>query len=326
MTMFSRIFAAAAVAFLFGAAVVPSSAQTYPSRPVRLIVPYPPGSGTDIVARILAQKLSEQMGQQFIVENKPGAGATLGTEQVAKADPDGHTLLMADVGPLAIAPSAFARLPYTVSKDFAPVSQVAVLPFLLVVHPSVPAKSVPELVAYAKAHPTELNYASVGNGTAVHLATELFKQLTEVDIKHVPYRGSAPALTDLVAGRVSVMFVNVLSAMSFVNGGQLRALAIGSSKRSEALPDVPTFAELSMASFDAGVWFGILAPAGAPPAIVQKLNAEIVRALELPEVRAKLAQQGGDVAVSTPEEFASKIRAEGERWAEVIKRSGVHVE
>lgn len=223
---------ASAVVVVLGS---PALAQDYPVRPVRLVVPYPPGSGTDIVARLLGQKLSESLGQQVFVDNRPGAGATVGTDAVAKADPDGHTLLMADVGPLAIAPSFYPKLPYNPAKDFAPVSEVAVLPFVLAANPSVPVRTVPELVAFAKAKPGELNYASVGNGTAVHLTTELFRQLTGIDVTHVPYRGSAPALTDLVAGRVSVMFVNVLSAMSFVNAGQLRALAIGTPRRSSTL-------------------------------------------------------------------------------------------
>jgi tripartite-type tricarboxylate transporter receptor subunit TctC len=216
---------------------------------------------------------------------------------------------IADVGPLAIAPSVFAKLPYNSIKDLAAVSQVAVLPFVLAATPSVPARTVPELIELAKAKPGELNYASVGNGTAVHLATELFKQLAGIEMTHVPYRGSAPALTDLVAGRVSVMFVNVLSAMSFVNSGQLRALAIGTPQRSGAFPDVATFAEIGMPDFEAGVWFGVLAPAGTPGPIIQRLNTEIARALASPDLKEKLAQQGAEVVVSTPEQFAAKIRS-----------------
>lgn len=302
------------------------AAQEFPVRPIRLVVPYPPGSGTDIVARLLGQKLSESLGQQVFVDNRPGAGATVGTDAVAKSDPDGYTLLMADVGPLAIAPSFYPKLPYNPGKDFAPVSLVAVLPFVLAVNPSVPARTLSELTALAKAKPGELNYASVGNGTAVHLTTELFKQLAGIDMVHVPYRGSAPALTDLVAGRVSVMFVNVLSAMSFVNSGQLRALAIGMPQRSQAFPDLPTFAELAMPNFEAGVWFGVLAPAGTPRPIIQKLNADIGRALQTPDIKEKLAQQGAEIAVSSPEQFAAKIQSETEKWAEVIKKAGIRLE
>ncbi len=315
--------AAAAILLVLGR---PALSQDYPARPVRLVVPYPPGSGTDIVARLLGQKLSESLGQQVFVDNRPGAGATVGTDAVAKSDPDGHTLLMADLGPLAIAPSFYPKLPYSPTKDLVPISEVAVLPFVLAGNPSVPARTVPELIALAKSKPGELTYASTGNGTAVHLTTKLFKQLTGIEMTHVPYRGSAPALTDLVAGRISVMFVNVLSAMSFVNSGQLRALAIGTPRRSGAFPDVPTFAEVGMPGFEAGVWFGILAPAGTPGPVIERLNAEIRRALEGPDIREKLAQQGAEIVVSTPEQFAAKIRAEADKWAKVIAKSGTRME
>lgn len=306
--------------------VLGAEAQDFPSRPVRLVVPYPPGSGTDIVARLLGQKLGEHLGKQVFVDNRPGAGATLGTDYVAKADPDGHTILMADVGPLAIAPAALAAVPYTVQRDLVPIAQVATLPFLLAVHPSLPVQSVPDLIKYAKGKPGELNYASTGNGTAVHLTTELFDQLTNIEMTHVPYRGSGPALADLVAGRVSVMFVNVLSAMPFVKAGQLRALAVGSARRLEALKDVPTFSELGLDSFEAGVWFGILGPAGVPDQVVRRLNSEITLALASPEFTEKLAQQGAEVTASTPEQFAEKIRSEAEKWARVVQKAGVRVD
>jgi tripartite-type tricarboxylate transporter receptor subunit TctC len=303
-----------------------SSAQDYPSKPIRLVVPYPPGSGTDVVGRLLAQRLGESLGQQVYVDNRPGAGATIGTAVVAKADPDGYTILMADLGPLAIAPSFYRQLSYDPIKELAPISQVAVLPFLLVVHPSVPAHNVPELISLAKAKPGELNYASVGNGTAVHLATELFRQNAGIDIVHIPYKGSAPALTDLVAGRTSMMFVNVVSARGFVESGQLRAVAIGTAERSPAMPDVPTVAESTTRDFRAGVWFGLLAPAETPRAIIDKLNAETVRVLRTPDFKAKLIEQGAESVPSSPEEFSTHIRAEIARWAEVIRTSGVHME
>src|SRR5215216_1467571 len=322
--MFLLARAVAAVVLVTSASAV--FAQDYPSKPIRLVVPYPPGSGTDIVGRLLAQRLSENLGQQVYVDNRPGAGATIGTTAVAKATPDGYTILMADLGPLAIGPSFYRQLPYDPVKELAPISQVAVLPFLLVVHPSVPAHNVPDLIALAKTKPGELNYASVGNGTAVHLATELFRQLAGIDIVHVPYKGSAPALTDLVAGRTSMMFVNVLSARGFLESGQLRALAIGTAQRSPAMPDIPTIAESAMPDFRAVVWFGLLAPAETPRPIVDKLNAEIVRVLRLPEFKQKLAEQGAEAVPSSPEEFSAHIQAEIAKWAQVIKTSGVRME
>jgi tripartite-type tricarboxylate transporter receptor subunit TctC len=319
-------FAALMAVIISSASCAAALAQDYPNKPIRLVVPYPPGSGTDIVGRLLAQRLSEKLAQQVYVDNRPGAGATIGTTAVAKATPDGYTILMADLGPLAIAPSFYRQLPYDPVKELAPISQVAVLPFLLVVHPSVPARNVPELIALAKVKPGELNYASVGNGTAVHLATELFRQLAGIDIVHVPYKGSAPALTDLVAGRTSMMFVNVLSARGFLESGQLRAVAIGTAERSLAMPDVPTVAESAMPDFRAVVWFGLLAPAETPRPIVDKLNAEIVGVLRTPDFKTKLAEQGAEAVPSSPEEFSAHIHAEIARWAQVIRTSGVHME
>src|SRR6266850_752864 len=289
-------------------------AQDYPSRPIRLVVPYPPGSGTDIVGRLLAQRMGEELRQQIYVENRPGAGATTGTASVAKAEPDGYTILMADLGPLAIAPSFYRQLAYEPVKELAPISEVAALPFLLVVHPGVPARSVPELIALAKSKPGQLDYASVGNGTAVHLATELFKQKAGIDVLHVPYKGSAPALTDVVAGRIAMMFVNVLSARSFVESGQLRALAIGTRQRSAAMPDVPTVSESGMPDFEAVVWFGLLAPAATPRPIIAKLNAVIVGILGSPDFKRKLAEQAAESVPSSPEEFSALIKAEIDKW------------
>ena len=315
---------AAGVLITFGAA--PSSAQDYPSKPIRLVVPYPPGSGTDIVGRLLAQRLGESLGQQVYVDNRPGAGATIGTAFVAKGTPDGYTILMADLGPLAIGPSFYRQLPYDPIKELAPISQVAVLPFVLVVHPSVPANNVPELIALARAKSGQLNYASVGNGTAVHLATELFRQIAGIDIVHIPYKGSAPALTDLVAGRTSMMFVNVLSVRGFLESGQLRAVAIGTAERSPAMPEVPTVAESTQPNFRAGVWFGLLAPAETPRAIIDRLNAETVRVLQTPDFKAKLIEQGAESVPSSAEQFSALIQAEITKWADVIRSSGVRME
>jgi tripartite-type tricarboxylate transporter receptor subunit TctC len=318
------ILVACAAALLIVAA--DGRAETYPSKPIRLVVPYPPGSGTDIVARLLGQKLTESWSQQVVVDNRPGAGAIIGAEAAAKAPADGYTLLMGDVGPLTINPALYAKLPYDPAKDFAPVSQVAFLPFVLVVHPSVQANSVSELVALAKAKSGELNYASVGNGSAVHLATELFKTEAGIDIVHVPYKGSAPALADLIGGRVSMMFVNVLSALPYVQSGQLRAVGIAMAQRSAALPQLPTIAEADMPGFVAGAWFGILVPAGTPPAIIGKLNAEIVRILRLPDVIDRLASQGAEPIGDTPEQFAGNIQRETAKWAKVVKDSGAQID
>jgi len=323
MSKFASLVAAG-VLVTFGAA--PSSAQDYPSKPIRLVVPYPPGSGTDIVGRLLAQRLGEGLGQQVYVDNRPGAGATIGTAFVAKGTPDGYTILMADLGPLAIGPSFYRQLPYDPIKELAPISQVAVLPFVLVVHPSVPAHNVRELIALAKAKPGELNYASVGNGTAVHLATERFRQIAGIDIVHIPYKGSAPALTDLVAGRTSMMFVNVLSVRGFLESGQLRAVAIGTAERSPSMPEVPTVAETIQPNFRAGVWFGLLAPAETPRAIIDKLNVETVRVLQTPDFKAKLIEQGAQSVPSSAEEFSALIQAEITKWADVIRSSGVRME
>jgi tripartite-type tricarboxylate transporter receptor subunit TctC len=319
-------FAGLIAAVVLIASATTSSAQDYPSKPIRLVVPYPPGSGTDIVGRLLAQHLGESLGQQVYVDNRPGAGATIGTALVAKGTPDGYTILMADLGPLAIGPSFYRQLPYDPIKELAPISQVAVLPFVLVVNPSVPAHNVPELIALAKAKPGKLNYASVGNGTAVHLATELFRQVAGIDIVHIPYKGSAPALTDLVAGRTSMMFVNVLSVRGFLESGQLRAVAIGTAERSPSMPEVPTIAESTVPNFRAGVWFGLLAPAGTPRAIIDKLNVETVRVLRTPDFKAKLIEQGAESVPSSAEQFSALIQAEITKWADVIRTSGVRVE
>jgi len=320
------VVAFVALAGLWPALAVDARAQDYPVRPIRLVVPYPPGSGTDIVARLLAQRMSDDLRQQVFVENRPGAGATTGVTSVAKAEPDGYTILMADLGPLAMAPSIYRHLAYDPVKDLAPITQVAVLPFLLVVHPSVPARSVSELVALAKAKPGELNYASVGNGTAVHLATELFRQRAGIDVVHVPYKGSAPALTDLVAGRMSMMFVNVLSARSFVESGQLRALAIGTAQRSAVMPDVPTVAETGMPGFHAVVWFGLLAPAATPQPIIDRLNGVVVKHLATSDFKQKLAEQAAEAVPSTSQEFSALIKAEIQTWAPVIRAAGVQLD
>lgn len=302
-------------------------AQSFPQRPVRIVVPYPPGSGTDIVARILGQKLSEGWGQQVIVDNRPGAGAIIGVDAVAKAAPDGYTIGIADTGPLAINPALYSKLPYNPVRDFAPVTVVATLPFILVVNPGVPARNVAELVALAKSKPGEINYASVGNGSAVHLATELFKSRAGINLTHIPYKGSAPALQGLLSGEASVMFVNLLSAMPLVKAGKLRALAAAPGTRIGALPDLPTIAEAGVPGYAFEAWFGIVAPAGTPKPAVDRLNQDLRRVIALPEVRDLLVNKGGFEPVgSTVESFTSLIPSEMERWGKLVRETGAKVE
>jgi tripartite-type tricarboxylate transporter receptor subunit TctC len=301
-------------------------AQTYPSHPIRLVVPFPPGGTTDILARAVAQKLSESFGQQVIVDNRPGAGGNIGTELVAKAAPDGYTLEMGTVGTHAINASLYSKLPFDHVKDFVPVILVAGVPNVLVVNPALPVHSVQELIAYGKANPGKLYFASSGSGTSIHLSGELFKTMTGVQMTHVPYKGSAPALTDLMGGQVQLMFDNLPSSLGFIKAGKLRALAVTSAERASALPDVPTIAESGVPGFEASSWFGVLAPAGTPREIVQKLNAEIAKWLATPEAREKLASQGAIAAGGTPEDFARHIAAETAKWAKVVKASGAKVD
>ena len=302
------------------------AASTYPSRPIRLVVPFPAGGTTDIMARAVAQKLSETWGQQVIVDNRPGAGGNIGSDLVAKAPPDGYTLLMGTVGTHAINPSLYARMPYDHVKDFAPVILVAGVPNVLVVNPSLPVHSVQELIAYAKANPGKLNFASSGNGTSIHLSGELFMVMAGVTMTHVPYKGSAPALTDLMGGQVQLMFDNLPSSLAFIKAGKLRALAVTSANRSSALPDLPTLEESGLPGFEASSWFGMLAPAGTPPSIVAKLNGVIATWLATPEAKEKLASQGAIAAGGTPEAFARHIAQETTKWAKVVKQSGARVD
>ena len=314
------------VAVAFSAFAAASFAQTYPNRPVRLVVPFPAGGTTDILARAIAQKLSESLGQSFVVDNRPGAGGNIGSDVVAKSAPDGYTLLMGTVGTHAINPGLYPKMPYDHVKDFAPVVLVAGVPNVLVVNPNVPVKTV---VALAKDKPGSINFASSGSGTSIHLSGELFKSLTGTQITHVPYKGSSPALTDLIGGQVQIMFDNLPSAMPHIKGGTLRAIALTSSKRAPALPDLPTIAESgipSLAGFEASSWFGIFAPAGTPREVVTRINAEANRALQSPEMKEKLLAQGAEAVGNTPEYFADYIRAETTKWAKVVKDSGAKVD
>lgn len=299
---------------------------SYPSRPIRMIVAFAPGGGTDIIGRIVAQGIGAALGQQVVVENRPGAGGNIGTELAARAAPDGYTLITSGTGTHAINPSLYARIPYDAIKDFTPVSLVASTPYLMVVHPSVPVKSVREFVALAKSKPGSINMASSGNGGMPHLAGELFQLMADVRLTHVPYKGTGAVFADLIGGQVQVLFGDIVATSPHVKSGKLRALGITSPERSENLPEFPTIAESGVPGYDAVGWFGVFAPAGTPPGIVRRLNAAIRDHVQQAEVKARLSSLGADVVASTPEDFAEKQRADLERWAKVIKAANVKVE
>jgi tripartite-type tricarboxylate transporter receptor subunit TctC len=318
------LYAAAAAFLTLGAAG--ALAQTYPAKPIRLVVPFPPGGTTDILAREAGARLATTLGQPVVIDNRPGAGGNIGSDLVAKAAPDGYTLLMGTVGTHAINPSLYSKMPYDHVKDFAPVILVAGVPNVLEVTPSLPVNSVADLIKLAKEKPGQINFASSGSGTSIHLSGELFKAMAGVDMTHVPYKGSAPALTDLMGGQVQVMFDNLPSSLPFIKAGKLRAIAVTSLKRAPALPDVPTISESGLPGFEASSWFGVLAPAGTPPGVVARINAEINKWLQSPEGKDQLLAQGAQAAGGTPEQFAAHIRAETEKWAKVVKASGAKVD
>ena len=300
-------------------------AQTYPAKPITMVVPFPPGGPTDMVARLLAQKLSEQMGQPVVVDNKPGANGNIGGAQVSKAPADGYTLLY-NTSSITLSPALYKRMQYDVLRDLAPVVLTAVVPLALVVNPAVPANNVQEFVAYAKANPGKLSYGSAGNGNVTHLAAYQFAQAQGIDATHVPYRGSAPADVDLVAGQIQFMTDTINSVMAFVKDKRMKLLAVTTGKRMSLFPEVPTLAETVMPGFEAGAWQGVMVPAGTPAAVVQRLNAEINKALQSADVREKLAVQGAEPLGSTPEEYGAYVRKELARWATVVKATGVTLE
>jgi tripartite-type tricarboxylate transporter receptor subunit TctC len=318
-------FVAFAATYGVPAAVLGQSAATYPDKPIRFIVPFPPGSGTDIMTRIIAQKMTEAWGQPVVVDNRPGASTIIGTDVVAKAAPDGYTLVMASNNH-AINPALFAKLPFDPVKDFTAVGQVAVLPFVLVVNPSLPIMNVKDLVEMARAKPGYVQYASTGNGTPPHVAGEMLKQFADIDLVHVPYKGSAAAMADVIGGITPLMFANTLSVMQHVRTGKLRALAVGSPQRIAIAPELPTVAESGFPEFDVNLWAGVLAPARTPKDIVNKLNRELVRILELPEVKSKFASQGAELTPSTPEQFAQLISVEIERLGKIARVAKMRVD
>jgi tripartite-type tricarboxylate transporter receptor subunit TctC len=300
-------------------------AQAYPAKPVRIIVPFAPG-GVDVTARIVADRLTAALGQPFIVENRPGAGGSVGAKMVASSEPDGHTLMFSTPGPVVVSPAMNRNAGYDAVKSFAPVAIVSQSPLLLVVHPAVPAKTVKELVAYAKANPGKVHFPSPGFGTQPHLVGEMFKSMTGLDIVHVPYRGSAPAITDLLAGQMQIYFDNFANVLQHIESGRLRALAVTGDARNPQLPDVATMEEGGYGGIAATYWNGMLAPAGTPAAVVARLNAAVNQALATPEVRAALVKLGSAPRTATPQEFATFIATESERWGKVVRDANIKVD
>jgi tripartite-type tricarboxylate transporter receptor subunit TctC len=317
--LFSTTAAIAAAVVALGA-----QAQGYPSRPVKIVVPFAPGGFTDVVARILQTQLSGALGQPIVIENKPGAGSTIGTAEVANAKPDGYTLAMVSTTHV-ITPSIYKKMPYDALKDFTPVMKLAEGPYVLVVHPSLPARTVKELVDLAKAEPGKIDYASSGNGSSQHLVGALFGQMAGVNLNHVPYKGSGQAMQDLVGGQVKVSFVGAPNAVPYLNAGKLRALGVTTKKRSADLPEIPSIDEAGVPGYDATLWLGLLAPPGTPADIVAKVRDGVTRALSSPDAKKLVNSAGVDVALSTPEEFAALMKSELERWGKVVRETGATV-
>ena len=302
------------------------SPAAYPDKPIRLIMPYPAGGSIDTAGRAVAQKLAENFGQQIVIDNRTGSGGTIGTETAARAAPDGYTLVMGGNGTLALSPHLQRNLPYDPIRDFAPVTILIASPYVLVVHPSVPVHSVKELVAMAKAKPGEINYASGGNGSAPHLTAELFNTAAGVKLMHVPYKGSTPAITDLIGGQVQVMFTGIPSVLAFIKNGRTRALGTTGKVRSPVLPDVPTVMEAGVPGYEVSPWFGLLVPARTPAAIVNTLHTEIVKVLRSQAIRERFAAEGVDPVGNTPEQFAAYIKQEFVKWGKVVKDSGMRAD
>jgi tripartite-type tricarboxylate transporter receptor subunit TctC len=302
-----------------------AAAQQYPVKPVRVIVNFPPGAGTDIATRLVTAKLAEMLGQQFLVDNRPGAAGNIGVEVAARAAPDGYTLLTATAA-AAISQTIFPKISFDLNRDFAPIGMIASAPFVLAVHPSVQAKTLPELIALAKSKPGQLSYATPGTGSSPHLAGELLKMLAGIDILHVPYKGMVPAATDVMGGNVPILFGNTLVVVPAVKSGRLRGLAITSAKRSGAAPELPTFAESGFPGYESGTWYGMMAPARTPRDIVAKLNGAVVRAVQMADIREKLIAQGADPVITTPEQMGAFVRNEIAKWGKVAKAANIRAE
>ena len=318
-----------AAAGIFGAALLlPAIAQGqgYPNKPIRLVVPFPPGGSLDVVARAVGAKLSEAWGQPVVIDNRPGAGGNIGADLVAKSPPDGYTILEGALSTHAVNVTLYGKLPYDPIKDFAPISLVAITPNVLVLNPAAPFNTVPELIAYAKANPGKLSFGSGSNGSAGHLAGELFKTDAHIDMVHIPYKGGAPALQALLAGDTQLMFDNLANSMQQVKAGKLKAIAVTTAKRSALVPELPTLSETGVPGFDIYTWWGFMAPAGTPKEIIVKWNTEVTRILNTPEMKAFFAQQGAEPAPTTPEQFEALIKSEITKYAKIIKESGAKVD
>jgi len=303
--------------------ISPAIAETWPTRPIRFIVPFAPGGGGDVVGRIIGQRMSEQLGKPLVIDNRAGGGGTLGCELAAKAAPDGYTLLLGNVGPIAVGPALYPKLAYDPVRDFAPVTMIASFPNLLVANPGLPFKTVPELVAYAKSRPGTLNFASAGAGTSTHLAGELFKSVAGIDVVHVPYKGGAAAMTDIIAGQVAYYFGTMPSSMPLAKAGKLRALAVTSLTRSPAAPEVPTIAESGYPKFETAAWYGLMFPTGTPREIVARTNAATMSVLALSDIRERLVHEGSEPMGSTPAQFSAYIKAEIAKWSGVVKAANL---
>ena len=329
MTHFTRTTRRAAIGAIALAAATLSlgaAAQAYPTKPITIVVPFSAGGTTDILARLVGQYLTTELGQPVVVDNKAGAGGNIGGALAAKAPADGYTLFMGTVGTHAINAALYKKMPFDHVKDFAPLSRVANVPNLLVAHPSQPFKTVPEMIAYAKANPGKINFGSPGNGASPHLSGELFKSMAKVELTHIPYKGSAPAVSDLLGNQIAIMFDNMPSVIPHVRSGKLRAIAISTAKRSPELPDVPTIAEAGVPGYEAMSWFGLFAPAATPKPVLDKLSTALSKVLANPEVQKKISAQGGETVNETPAQFAAFIRSETTKWGKVVKESGATVD
>jgi tripartite-type tricarboxylate transporter receptor subunit TctC len=320
------VFPVTVAAFLLAILATPAAAQDYPSRPITLIVPYAAGGGNDLMARTAAEKMSRTLGQQIVIENRGGAGGSIATRQIAKAEPDGYTLGLGGTGTLAINPTLYANVGYDPRRDFTPIGLIATSALVLCVHPSLPVRSIPDLIAHAKKDPGKLNYASAGTGSGIHLGTEYFATMAGIKLTHIPYKGSSPALTDLIGGHVAIYFSSLPPAVGLVKEGKVRALAVTSAKRSPIFPDLPTVAEAALPGYEAVLHYGIVAPAGTPRPIIDKLGAALRAAVMSEDLKSRLADDGAEPLPSTPEEYAADIDREETKWSAIVKTSGVKAE